>query len=457
MAAQSQIGVPLILKSIETTKRFLPISRYQRALVRVAEETEATSFFNREKTIRWAFRVTPGLSHRRLRHAFEELVARHDSLRLRFVQTGQVWQAEILDAHPQGLVVEDLTHLSPSEQDATIQKRASEPVTALSDTLFQIHLLQCGIGGDVILCRMTHAIGDGYSVAVLIEDLLKFLMRMPPQNKAMSHAQFMLHRQKRLAERANEKEQFWQDRLLPLPEDLSIGRKQQGLERISMHTMGKTRRLDDVLGPEMAAQLDTLAKTAGISSYCYLYAAFCETLCKLGDAPEIMVKSPVSRHDAGVADFVGADVQVVMAKYRSAPGALGRQAAWVSDQIAQGVANLPTEAFDPGSVIERSFHRADISASRFLVHVEVPSGRLKASPFRTLFQKGLSEKISLGPVSIERVALPQDIETNFELILLLDHSGDTPTAALIANAESYSKGDLVEIAQGIRGQFSGIL
>ena len=48
-------------------------------------------------------------------------------------------------------------------------------------------------------------------------------------------------------ERVEEKDQFWQDRLIPLPKDLNIGRTLKGLEKHSYRTVGKTRRLDGIL------------------------------------------------------------------------------------------------------------------------------------------------------------------------------------------------------------------
>ena len=421
----------------------------------MALETDPDSYINQEKTIRWAFRIRPGFSPRKLQRAFDQLVARHDSLRLRFIKSGDAWLAEILDQHAQGLLVEDLTHLSASDQDAVIAARSKEPMTALSPALFEMHLLRCGPAGDVVLTRLSHAVGDGYSAAVLIEDLLKFLTMMPPKSKALGHADFMRYRQLGLEQQAEAKEAFWLDTLMPLPDEVQIGRCLKGLEKHSFRTVGQTLRLDAVLPAALSAKLADLAKTTGVSAYCYLHAAYCQAICTIAGAPEMVVKSPLSRHNTATAEFIGADVQAVVVKYTSNTEDLTARAARVAAQLAEGAAHLPTVAFRKGRAIDRAVEDSGLSFSRFLVHVEMPTGRLKASPFKKLFDKGLHEKVTLGPVSMERMHLPADVETNYELVLLLDQTRMTPTVSLIANAQGYDLKDLEAIAQGIQAQIQG--
>ncbi len=436
-------------QTAETSNGLHPISSYQSHMLKLALETEPSSFANQEKTICLAFRILPGVPPRRLRRAFDKLVERHDSLRLRFVEVGGRWCAEILRIHPQGLLIEDLSHLTRIEQDAVVLERAKKPMTALSKSLFEMQLLKFGKEGDVILLRLNHAIGDGYSMAVLTEDLLKFLLMRPPQNKAAGHADFMRHREQGLRHRVREKEQFWQSRLLPLPNDLSIGRTLKGLSPQSYRTVGTTCRLDDIFPAALLEKLSQLAQKTGVSIYCYLHAAFSETICKMGGAKQVLVKSPVSRHHTELADFIGADLQSFMVKYDCDPDNLAERASWVAQQISEGAAHLPTSAFDAGSKIDQCLEDAQISASRFLVHIEVPSGRLNASPFKNLFYDVLNRKASIGFVSLERIPLPRDVETNFELTLLLDQARSTPAVALIANDEAFNQDDLAFIAQDI--------
>ena len=79
-------------------------------------------------------------------------------------------------------------------------------------------------------------------------------------------------------------------------------------------------------------------------------------------------------------------------------------------------------------------------------------GPAQNSPFKKIFSKAMNGKVSIGPVSVEQIQLPQEVETNFELVLLIDEFSSTTAVSLIANAESYDQDDLIWIAQGIRSR-----
>ena len=146
-------GAENLMDTRHTTPRYLPISAFQKLMIRTALDPETTAEYHQTMTVRMAFRITPGASDRTVQRAFARLVARHDSLRLRFVQDNSDWKAEILPDHPLGLIKEDLSPLSETEQTAIVHDRAYHPMTAFSDALFEMLLLKCGYRGDVILIR----------------------------------------------------------------------------------------------------------------------------------------------------------------------------------------------------------------------------------------------------------------------------------------------------------------
>ena len=432
--------------------RRLPISSYQRIMLMTAADPETSKHFHEKNTVRWAFRIKPSVPERTLRRAFDKLVARHDSLRLRFVEGAEDWQAEILQEHPVGLMVEDISALPVEEQQEVIRARALDPMTAFSDPLFEMILFKGGKAGDVVLTRAQHAIIDGYSIVVLIEDLLKSVLNMPQGPNPPGHEAFMLHRARAIAQRQEEKDAFWRNALLPPPPDPNIGRKAKGLPPLSPKNIGRARHLDNILSAEQAKALEARVKKTGISAYSYLNAAFCETLCSLADQQEVIVNSVFGRKDGNLAGFVGAEMQLLGMKYRSDPTQLDSRAAWVAGFMSEAMEACPTDAFRRKGGILETLSSQGATWLRFLVHMPTPSGRLSNSPFKKLFDEAQEGKVALGFLSVERINLAGEGEVDSEIQFSVHQKGTVPNASLLADAEGYDAGDLQEIADCVTAQ-----
>ncbi|KAG1647415.1 Chondramide synthase cmdD [Nymphon striatum] len=175
--------------------RFFPTRWIEDFLISFDPDT--TKSYHDYLTVRWAVRIMPGISPRTLRRAFDNLVARHEPLRLRFVQTNGGWKSEVLAEHPLGLIVEDFGAMSKDEQQAIVTERVRRPLTALSDALFEMRLLRFERSGDVLMMRANHAIIDGFSVGLLIEELLKHIVGVPVGPPPLSYGEFVAFQQKK--------------------------------------------------------------------------------------------------------------------------------------------------------------------------------------------------------------------------------------------------------------------
>lgn len=436
--------------SPQALNTYHPISLYQRLMIETAVRHPPEFIGNLQKIIRLAFRVRPGVPVRTLRRAFDKLVARHDSLRLRFVEVAGDWKAEIRPNHPHGLLVEDLRHLTPTEQETVIRERADQPMSALSPALFEMYLMQCGNGGDVVIMRLQHGIGDGYSAAILLEELMKAVLMMPLGPKPPGHAEFMRIREKGEAHRGQEKDKYWQSKLLPPPKDLNIGRTAKGLPQQSIQTMGDTRRLDHFMSAAHFTRLEMLSKKTGVSPYCYLLAAFAEMICAMGSGTEVLLSSMVGRSDKALAGFVGAEAQYLDTRYSVDPTDLAGRAAWFSQQLTEGAEHLPSRVFgNPDHQIAQSYKDAGRSLMRFGGNVITPSGKFANSPFKGIFGEAMTGTAFFGSVSFEQVHLPKRSETAYELIIVLNKLDTGLTASLVADKLGYSEPELAEIGEGI--------
>lgn len=431
--------------------RYLPISACQEMMIATALDPETHIGYDQIQTVRWGFRITPSASVRTLKRAFDKLVARHDSLRLQFVRdpSGAGWKAEILPEHPVGLIVKDLSTLPRSEQDAVIADIATTSKTALSDPLFDLHLFKCGAQGDVVVGRAHHSIIDGFGLVVLIEDLLKFVLNMPALRSAVSHEQFITARLDKIEKNRAASEAFWFDRLLPPPNEPVIGRVAKGLPTASSRVSSNAVAIGRLLEDGQSRKLDLRAKETGISAFSWIHAAFSDVLCDLAKQDEVLINSILGRQDPALSNFVGAEYQEVMIRFRKEVAGLEESARRVQAEIAAAAAATPTDLFfSLNSRIAREVKKTDAHAMRFLVHNLVPTGRLANSPFSKLFSGAMQGRISIGIVTIERLEWPYEAQFA-EIFVPISRVGAGTNAALIAQEAAFSQTEVQEMARAM--------
>ncbi|MGE0862777.1 MAG: non-ribosomal peptide synthase/polyketide synthase, partial [Vicinamibacterales bacterium] len=112
-----------------------------------------------------------------LRRAFAAVVARHAGLRLVFPAFAGQPQVRVLDPYDP-LVVSDLAALAPEarqlEAERLQRQHASQPFDLARGPLLRAHLLRLAEDSHVLLFSMHHIISDGWSLAVLLDDLRAF-------------------------------------------------------------------------------------------------------------------------------------------------------------------------------------------------------------------------------------------------------------------------------------------
>ncbi|OKP02419.1 Amino acid adenylation [Xenorhabdus eapokensis] len=123
-----------------------------------------------------ALRLTGPLNRHALTHAFDHLIARHESLRTRFVLVcGQPCQQ--IDSADSGfaLTYQDLRALTSEARINRIAEltalEAQTPFDLTQGPLFRGHLLQLADEEHALLLTQHHIISDGWSVGVLIHEL----------------------------------------------------------------------------------------------------------------------------------------------------------------------------------------------------------------------------------------------------------------------------------------------
>lgn len=419
------------------------ISSYQRLLIGCALDPDVPDSFHSAMTLAWAYRVTPALKQRVLKRAFDKLVQRHDTLRLRFVQEGTNWRALILPEHPTGLRIEDLSHLSDADEQEAIVRLAQQPMTALSDVLFETVLIQSGAHGSVLLMRAHHAITDGYGVSVLVEDLLKFAFGMPLVSHAPSHADFITLQTRRVARNKAAKDTFWNDMLADPPPKPNMGCQARGLAPASAHTTGPCGAFVNILTPDQSRALDAKVKASGLSAFSYVYAAYGEAICAMGGVDEACICTVLGRQDTALARFVGPDIQEFALRYRATPGDITLGATRIRDMLSGAAAHLPYDAFhDPQHDLHKRLHATRTLCGGFFIAMSVSMTRATKEKSSTkLVDAAQTGKVSLGYMTIEQVPLPFD--TVFSEMLLAVTQDDTgPNMSLRYATRAYDRAEV---------------
>ena len=152
----------------------------QEQMLRIERELPGLPQFN----LPFAYRLQGPLNVRAFSRSVAEIVRRHDSLRTKFTWSNQQPVAVVVSAADFGpsLVVKDLARMAPSIGDRAKQlllkmaaleaeREACIPFDVKCAPLFRARLLRLGADDHVLLLVLHHAIVDGWSIAVFLEEI----------------------------------------------------------------------------------------------------------------------------------------------------------------------------------------------------------------------------------------------------------------------------------------------
>lgn len=141
-------------------------------LLQVIESEGATDAFRRAWTLSQAIRIAPSVDIRRLQRAARMVEARHESLRTRFVGAPGRQKMLIRARGKTRVILHDCTGTSESEVLSVVRQLAKEPILPAARELFQLHLLRFN-GLDVVLIKLFELVADGWSLAIVCDELLR--------------------------------------------------------------------------------------------------------------------------------------------------------------------------------------------------------------------------------------------------------------------------------------------
>ena len=236
-----------------------------------------------------------------LSRSFTHLIGRHESLRTVFrLSDGQPLQL-ILPAAQCPLPLLDLSALPPHvrQQEVTrlAQQQARRPFDLSTGPLLRLLLLRLAEDEHVLLLTMHHIISDGWSMGVLVREVMALyeaelggttaeLAPLPIQYADYAHWQ----REWLTGERLGEQLSYWREQLAGAPQllDLPTDHARPAVQSYR----GATHSF--VLDEELSRKLKALSRREGVTLFMVLLGAYGVLLSRYSGAEEVVVGTPVA-------------------------------------------------------------------------------------------------------------------------------------------------------------------
>jgi arthrofactin-type cyclic lipopeptide synthetase C len=350
-----------------------------------------------------------------LERALLHIVARHETLRSRFVPSGDSAEVEVLAApqlgwlHRQPLASEELATWLQGEAVAPFDLVAGPPVRA--------SLLQLGAQQHVLVLSVHHIAADGWSLGVLTRELGALYPAMrgghddPLPALAIQYGDYAVWQRRWLAgEQLQRQADYWRDALDGAPTLLSLPSDRPRPARQDFSGASLALRLDERLG----AGLRALAQRHQVTLYMVLLGAWATTLARLAGQSQVVVGCPVAgRGSAELEPLVGLFVNTLAVRVDASAASTEALLAQVKDRLLQAQAHqdLPFE-----QVVEI------VRPARSLAHTPLFQTTLN-------WQAGAGAALNLAGLHLEPVAQTNQV-AKFDLSLSLGEQGEALAGSL---------------------------
>ncbi|WP_416466968.1 amino acid adenylation domain-containing protein [Pseudomonas sp. LFS044] len=260
-----------------------------------------------------AVRLKGDLDVAALQSAFDQLVARHESLRTRLRADADEWLQEVLEPAAVAITRHDLSLLEAGEREQQVTAlgaaEAQAPFDLARGPLLRVQLVKLQTCEHVLLLTLHHIVADGWSLNVLVDEFVRLYDAACKQVPLSLPALPIQYRdyavwQRSWLEAGEQARQlaYWRAQLgddhtaLDLPFDHPL--------RAVPSLRGK--RVELQVEPALAARLGILAKAQGVTLFMVLLASFKLLLQRYSGQRAIRVGVPVAnRHRSEVEGLIG--------------------------------------------------------------------------------------------------------------------------------------------------------
>jgi amino acid adenylation domain-containing protein len=380
-----------------------------------------------------------GVDAGRLKHAFDLLVERHESLRTIFaMQEGEPRQV-ILERLELPMAYEDLSALDEPQRESRTRQAVREHVGQAFDLsrgpLIRVSLLKLGAREHVLAVALHHVISDGWSKGVLISDLVE-LYRARGRGEAarlpalpIQYADYALwQRQKLQGEYLGRHVAYWRQQLAGAPAllELPTDRPRPALER------GRGATLGFALSSGTTDKLGQLCREEGTTLFMGLEAAFALLLSRYSGQHDICVGTPIAgRNRPELEGLIGFFVNTLVLRHQvNAQASFREFLAQTKKTALQAYAHqeLPFEQLVEELNPERSLSHAPLFQVMFIL------------------QNASRERMEIPGLSIERV--PGETRTaKFDLTCTMTERAGRLFGSLEYNTDLFDASTMERLAK----------
>ena len=285
--------------TLAPSQKLIDLSQQAAAILQRIESPEATDAFRRAWTLSQAIRVAPCVDVDRLRRAARTIEARHESLRAEF--RGAPGQRQLLIRADAGerVILHDHRHLGEGDIHSVVSELARIPISPRSKRLFELHLLQFD-GYDIVLLKLFELAGDGWSLAILCDELIRAYLGLDLGPPPIGLDEAML-----LAGKLNPD--------MPTPPHVELpigasplGRRAKGLPHGRPELLADPDEIVVTIGAKARRQLQGMARSLGMSENALVGAAYVMALARAAAVDEISLSiTQPGRDDPELQRFVG--------------------------------------------------------------------------------------------------------------------------------------------------------
>ncbi|MFD3514399.1 amino acid adenylation domain-containing protein [Streptomyces sp. NPDC058657] len=260
-----------------------------------------------------ALRLTGSLDREALRAALADVVTRHETLRTVFAEGPEGPRQVVLDAAAAAPGLPE-THLDEAGLETALAAATRHEFDLLAETPLRCTLFTLGAGEHVLLLLLHHVSGDGWSVPVLVRDLLtayaaRHAGHAPGwEELPVQYSDFTVWQQELLGSEddptsvISQQLAHWRAALADLPDELDLP-TDRARPATASHR-GET--LPFAVPADVHTALLEVARAHRASPFMVVQAALAALLSKLGGTQDVPIGTPIAgRTDEALEDLVG--------------------------------------------------------------------------------------------------------------------------------------------------------
>ena len=233
------------------------------------------------------YRARKGFDIASVQAAVNALLNRHESLRTRFMFSGDELVQQIEENVSFEVEIEDIEE---SEIDAKTEKfvRAFDLSVA---PLFRLKALRMPNGSCILLTDMHHIISDGISNSLLIEDFAKLFEGQSLEPLLLQYKDYSVWQQEGAGrEKIRKQKEYWLKRFETIPEPLSLPTDFARLRERSF----EGRRHEFYIDENSASSIRSYCRERGVTLYMFALSCFHVLLSRYTGQSDVVSGCPVA-------------------------------------------------------------------------------------------------------------------------------------------------------------------